>query len=47
MTDYLGGPDLAPPTPQRSERLGFAGALLDTREVWLPISSLAPQRGMR
>lgn len=28
-TDHMGGPDMAPRTPQRSERPGFPGALLE------------------
>ena len=29
LTHYMGGPDMAPHTPQRSRRAGEAGALLD------------------
>jgi intracellular septation protein A len=46
MSDAMGGPDMAPQTPQRSGRPGEAGAPLDPREVSPAMGGpdMAPQR---
>ena len=45
---YMGGPEMAPQTPQPSDRPGKAGTVLDTREVALPgPSARTPQRSDR
>ena len=45
MNDHMGGPDMAPHTPQRSEPPGEAGALLDTPR--LRQSRRLPRRALR
>jgi intracellular septation protein A len=49
MSDYMGGPEMAPHTPQRSGRPGEAGAPLEPREVSPAMGGpeMAPQQRRR
>ena len=42
----MGGPEMAPPTPQRSSRPGQAGALLDNAPANRDVASRAPAAGV-